>query len=208
MFEYRIQKSWENYKQDFGLGRLLIFQSFINLFFFFISFAFFNEPDGLALFPVVLSLVILFFRPAIIRSNDLIKTISIIIPIGFSIILNYYLMGEFDRSVGGLPRKDALFHAFDMALFSKPVSFYYESVLGNSGLLGRLIYDFMMMSYMLFYLFPIAAAAVYYTYLPSRERYSMGRLFFSVSLFFAINYLLFLLVPVTGPQYWLEDLYT
>jgi membrane-associated phospholipid phosphatase len=208
MFEYHIQKAWENYKQDFGLGRLLIFQSFINLFFFFISFAFFNGPDGLALFPVVLSLVILFFRPAILRSNDLVKTLSIVTPVGVSIILNYYLMGEFDRSVGGLPRQDALFHAFDMALFSKPVSFFYETTLGNIGLLGTLLYDFMMISYMLFYVFPLAATAVYYISLPSHERYRMGRLFFSVSLFFAINYLLFLLVPVTGPQYWLEDLYT
>jgi hypothetical protein len=208
MFEYRIQKAWENYKVDFGLGRLLIFQSFVNLFFFFISFLFFKGPDGLALFPVVLSLVVLFFRPLIIQSNDMVKILTIILTIGFSFILNYYLMGEFDRSIGGLVRKDALFHAFDMGLFSQPVSFFYERLLGNIGILGTIIYDFMMISYMLFYLFPVAAALYYYVTLPSNERYRVGRLFFSVSLFFSINYLLFLLVPVTGPQYWLEDLYT
>ena len=208
MFEYRIQKAWENYKEDFGLGRILIFQAFVNLFFFFISFIFFGGPDGLALLPVVISLIVLFFRPAILRANDLTKIISIAVPAGFSILINYYLMGEFDRAVGGLQRRDSLFHAFDMALFSKPVSFYYEKILGNIGLLGNLIYDFMMISYMLFYIFPIAAAATYYISLPSHERYRVGRLFFSITLFFAINYLLFLLVPVTGPQYWLQDLYT
>lgn len=208
MFEYKIQQAWEQYKEDMGLGRILLFLAFYNLFLFFISGILFTRFMPQALWPIVLAFIFYFLRPYLLRLNSKVLFWLNTIPVTISVILNYYLVGEFDRAVGGLTRRDAIFSDFDEGLFGTPVSFIFEEAARTLGTVGSLFYDLLMLSYMSYFLLPFIGGILYFRTLPRHEHYKIGRFFFSVVLFFALNFLMYLIVPVTGPQYWLKDLYT
>ncbi len=208
MFEYKIQQAWEQYKKDMGLGRILLFLAFYNLFLFFLSGVVFGGFMKEALWPVVLAFLFYFLRPHLLKLKNSTLFWLNTIPVTISVVLNYYLVGEFDRSVGGLTRRDAIFSNFDEALFGVPTSFIFEGAAQTLGTMGSLFYDLMMLSYMSYFLLPFIGGIFYFKTLGAHEHYKVGRFFFSVVLYFAINFLLYLIVPVTGPQYWLKDLYT
>jgi hypothetical protein len=207
MFEYRIQKAWEEYKLDLGLGRILLFLAFYNLFLFFISGVIFSHFKTEALWPVVIAFIFYFLRPKLIELPTRVLFWLNAIPITVSTILNYYLVGEFDRAVGGLTRRDPLFNQFDEFLFNGPASFLFEDTARLLGTTGSLFYDLMMLSYMSYFLLPFIGGHLYYQTLGAHEVYKVGRYFFSVVLYFAANFLFYLAIPVTGPQYWVKDLY-
>ena len=76
-------------------------------------------------------------------------------------------------------------------------------------LIGSIIYDMMMLSYMLYYLLPIYGGAILYQELKSKNKYKISRYVASFVLFFLINFFCYLLVPITGPQfYWEQDFTT
>lgn len=208
MFEYKIQQAWDQYKEDMGLGRILLFLAFYNLFLFFLSGFLFSGFMSQALYPIYLAFLFYFLRPYLLRLSTKVLFWLNTIPVTISIILNYYLVGEFDRAVGGLKRRDAIFSDFDEGLFGMPSSFLFEKAAEVLGLVGSLFYDLLMISYMSYFLLPLIGGILYFRTLRPEEHYRIGRFFFSVVLYFAMNFLLYLIVPVTGPQYWLKDLYT
>jgi len=208
MFEYRIQEAWDDYKSDMGLGRVLLFLAFYNLFLFFLSGFSFGGFRFDALYPIFIAFIFYFLRPRIKSLNDTALFFLNSIPAGLCVILNYYLIGEFDRSVGGLARRDPLFSAFDEWIFGGPPSLIFERIANQAGLIGSIIYDIMMLSYMSYFLLPLIGGYLYLRMLPKEDHYKVGRFFFSVVLYFAMNFIFYLLVPVTGPQYWMEDAFT
>lgn len=208
MFESRVQDAWDDYKNDLALGRILIWLTCYNLFLFFLSSLFFHTIKLLALFPVFVAFFFFFFRPKIIKIKKYYLFCFNIFLIALCIVLNYYLVGEIDKNNGLLPRRDALLSSFDLYLFGNPVSLFFESLASSAGLLGSLFYDFMILAYISYYILPIYGAYLYFGVLKENESYKIGRFFFSVLLYFAINFIFYLLVPVTGPQYWLTDFYT
>jgi hypothetical protein len=207
MFEAKIQKAWEDYQKDMGLGRMLLWLAFYNLFLFFLSGFVFNGFQLLALYPVGVAFIFYFLRPKILLLDHKVLFALNIVPVGISVILNYYLIGEFDRAVGHLTRRDAIFSSFDEYLFGGPVSFLFEDMATSMGLLGNLLYDLMMLAYMSYFLLPIYGGILYFRMLDRENSYKVGRLFFSVLLYFGLNFILYLVIPVTGPQYWMRDIY-
>ncbi len=208
MFEYRIQQAWDNFRGDFGLGRLTLFISFYNVFLFFLSGIFFGGFQLLALYPVVFAMIFYFLRQKFVRFSDTTKLVLNVLPLTITISLNYFLVGEMDRASGMLTRYDPFFSGIDLWLYSSPIASVFESVLRPTGLVGTFIYDLMMTSYMSYYLIPWYGAILYYRQLPSHLHYRLGRFQASVIVFFCLNYLFYLTVPVEGPQYYLKEFFT
>lgn len=205
MFEYKIQRAWEDYRKDMGLGRILLFLAFYNTFLFFLSGTAFGAFRLRALYPALFSLGFFALRPWVIKLPHRFKFVLNIIPVALCIILNYYLVGVFDESVKGLHRRDALFSEFDLWLFSKPSALIFFDFLKPLGAIGTFFYDVMMLSYISYFFLPLIGGILYFRSLKDSEREKVGRFFFSVILFFSLNFLFYLIVPVTGPQYWLPE---
>lgn len=208
MFEYRIQEAWENYRADFGLGRLTLFVAFYNTFLFFLSGLFFGGFQLMALYPVGFAMIFYLLRPRFVRFKDVTKLILNVIPLTIAISLNYFLVGEMDRASQLLLRRDPFFSGLDLWLFGSPVAQHFYSVLEPAGMIGSFIYDLMMTSYFTYYLIPWYGAILYFRQLPASLHYRLGRYQASIIIFFCLNYLLYLTVPVEGPQYYLKDYFT
>jgi membrane-associated phospholipid phosphatase len=207
VFEYSIQKAWEEYHKDMGLGRIAILVGSFNLLFFVIG-IFIGVVRPLALAPVVLALVYILMRAKFLKLPVLLQFILAMVPIILSIKLNYLLVGQYDQMAGGFTRLDPFFMKFDQWLFGEPVALVFRSFFEGYPTLTQWVYDFMMLSYFLYFILPIYGAILYYNVLPKKERYYLGRYFASVVIFFNMNFLFYLAIPVTGPQYFLEEKFT
>ncbi|TNF31343.1 MAG: hypothetical protein EP319_02460 [Deltaproteobacteria bacterium] len=207
MFEYKIQRAWDNYSRDFGLGRILVFISIFNAFLFFSVGLMYGSWRFAAFFPVGLALIFIFFRRKVISKGPLWIFIYNMIPMGIIILFNYTLIGVYDKSIGGVTRLDPFLANFDNWLFGKPVSLYIEDVMANSGLIGTVFYDMIMSSYIVYFFLPFYGAILYYRALPPISKYKVGRLCGSVVIYFCLNYLSYIFIPVTGPQYFYEGIY-
>lgn len=203
MFEFSIQKAWDNYHQDMGLGRVAILVALFSAFFFYIG-LFMGGARPLALAPLGLSVFYLFFRPKFLKLDPLWQFLLATLPVTVSIKLNYVLVGQFDMMANGLTRRDPFFIQFDQWLFGKPVADVFYHAVSDFPLLASVLYDFMMFSYVIYFLLPIYGAVLYYRLLEPQSRFYLGRYFASVVIFFNLNYLFYLAVPVTGPQFYLE----
>lgn len=205
MFEWKIQKGWEEYRRDFGLGRVAITTCFLNTFLFAIgSFAF----GGLvieALFPVIVSLIFFQVRERITQLRPHQIFIANIIPVGITIVLNYYIVGLYDQ-IGHLERYDSFFHMTDLKIFKLPIAFAISEFYDFLGPLKWIYYDLLQIAYMTYYLFPILGGYFYYQQLAKNHKFKIARFIGSVVIFFNLNYLLYLIIPVTGPQYFVEEL--
>jgi hypothetical protein len=206
MFEWKIQKAWESPEKDLGLGRILIFTSALNVLFFALFFLSFQTIVYGPLAVILLSLVAINCRDVMDSLNQRVQLAIIIFFVALVIIYNYSFVGLFDRMWGGLPRMDYYFSYIDHYLFGTSVSQWIYAALGSDSILTTLYYDFIQVSYLCFYLFPILGGLFYYKQLGRANKYKSGRYFASVTIFFIVNYLLYLLVPVTGPQYYLPFL--
>lgn len=204
MFEYKIQKAWEEYKLDFGLGRSLLLISCYNLFLFFLSFSLIGVLQLESLIPIIVAFLFYFLRSKIVLFRDTYKLCLSILPLTLVILLNYYLIGQFDAEIG-FARKDYLFAPFDEWIFGAPLALVAQNFLSPLGLIQKLFYDLLMLSYMSYFLLPIIGAIFIFRELPTTKKFKVGRFMISVLIFFFLNYLFYMLVPVTGPQYWMPD---
>lgn len=204
MFEYKIQKAWEDYKTDFALGRSLLLISMYNTFLFFLYAIWAGGYRREALIPIIFALIFYFLRPSVIKLRPTFKLMLGLIPLAISIFLNYYLIGEFDRAIG-FERKDQIFYSFDLWLFGEPVAKLGEGLLRPLGLIGSLFYDVLMTSYLSYFLLPIIGAFLIFKELADDQKHRIGRYLISVLFFFSLNYIFYMLVPVTGPQYWVPE---
>jgi hypothetical protein len=207
MFEYRIQKAWAQYKKDYGLSRIALYICFYNCFLFFLSGVVFEKFNFLALYPVAFALLFYFLRPAIIKMSPNWIFFFNTLPLAFTVTLDYYLIGQFDRSVDLLKRQDLFLATFDQWLWGKPVALVFQDILHPLGILGQFFYDLLMISYFSYYILPFVGGILFFNLLPKDKKYKMGRYFSSMVLYFSLNYLLYLSIPVTGPQYWLRHFF-
>lgn len=207
MFEYSIQKAWEEYHKDMGLGRIAILIGSFNVLFFIIG-LFMGGVRPIALVPVVFVLIYILMRDKFLSLPVLAQFILAVVPIVLSINLNYLLVGQYDQMAGGLTRLDPFFMRFDAWLFGEPVAKVFRSFFVSVPTLRQWAYDFMMLSYFLYFILPLYGAILFYKHLPKHKRYYLGRYFASVVIFFNVNFLFYLAVPVTGPQYYLKESFT
>jgi len=207
MFEYKLQRSWEKYREDLGLGRISLFVSFFNLFMFLFSLLFYGEMKIQFLVPIILGLLFSFFNTQITSLKNGYKLLINIAFLAFIIPYNYSLTGVIDELGQGLLRYDEFFSRFDQSLFGAPVANYIQNLIGD-GLFATFYYDWIQTSYMFFYIFPFYGVLVYYSRLKSSNKYKVGRMFSSVGLYFCLNYFLYIVVPVTGPQFHIPSAFT
>lgn len=130
------------------------------------------------------------------------------IPMLLSIGFNYFLIGRLDRIAGGFERYDEFFLNFEKSLFDSTLGMQIENFVGQFGGFGQFQFDLMMISYFLFYLFPYIGALRFYRQLRHDKKYIIGRFLASLTIFHSLNYLCYLLVPVTGPQHYVPYMYT
>jgi len=207
MFEWKIQKGWDEYRRDFGLGRLALATSVFNTFLFAISFSMIGIAVLEAFYPVVFSMIFFLFRDRIAKYRPLTIFVINAIPVTITILLNYYLVGLLDQLSGQFVRMDQVFVDFDQWLYGMPVASFIKVLsLRLFGSLQWLYYDYLQISYMTYYLFPFLGGVFYYKQLSQRNKAKIGRLIGSIAIFFNFNYLFYLIVPVTGPQYFIDKM--
>lgn len=207
MREFVIQKAWDQYQKDFGLGRILIFVSSYNIFLFFLSLVFFQTFDILFLVPVFFAIFYFGIRQFFVRWKPRYQFMFLFIPTLLSIGFNYFLIGRLNRIAGGLDKLDEYFLKFEFFLFGDLLGHWIEKFVHNLGSLGMLQFDLMMISYVTFYLLPYLGAIRFFTKLKHDKKFIIGRFFGSLIIFHSLNYVLYLLIPVTGPQHFIPHHY-
>ena len=135
------------------------------------------------------------------------KFLLMFVPTLLSIGFNYFLIGRIDRMVGSFERYDEYFLNFEKNLFGSPLGLHIENFVSQFGVIGQIQFDLMMVSYFLFYFFPYIGAVRFYQNLRYNKKYVVGRFLATLTIFHSLNYMCYLLVPVTGPQYYVPYLY-
>jgi hypothetical protein len=206
MFEYKIQNAWDSYISDFGLGRVILFICFFNLLLMFLGILMTGYLLVLSLYPIGLSLLFYFLRPQIIKLRSLYIFLINTIPITITIVFNYYLVGEFDRLAQGLIRYDEWFSSIDQSLFGKQIAILIQDFWKENSF-KTVYYDLIQTAYLTYYIFPIYGGVLYYRLLDEKRKYKIGRYFSSMAIFYSVNYLFYLIIPVMGPQFYHRDLF-
>lgn len=202
----RIKQIWHNYGSDLGLARICLLIIAYNCLFFISTVLFFSRPQLWTLGPALLAGAGLLLRSRIIRWGQKGLIIVAIIIIFATVIPNYFITGEIDRAAGGLPRNDQFFASFDHAVWGMQVATFIETKTQNlMGENSRLVYDFLMVVYFLYFVFPVYGAICYFTSLQGKQMWKMSRYCFSFLFSFMLNNILYLTVPVTGPQYFISE---
>lgn len=207
MFEYKLQKSWENYKQDLGLGRITLFVGFFSIFLFLFTLIFLQELRYSFLFPVVFVYVLSFFNKLISKQRNVFKFSITCLFLALIIPFLYHQTGIVDEASDGLGRFDTIFAQFDYLVFGQSVANFIQMKVGN-GFFATLFYDWVQTSYHFYFIFPFYGAIVYYRRLSNENIYKIARLSSSIAIFFSINFFLYIAIPVTGPQYFMPSAFT
>ncbi|EQC44904.1 phosphatase PAP2 family protein [Bacteriovorax sp. Seq25_V] len=205
MFESKIQKAWQDYRGDFGLGRIGLWVSLFEVFIFFICLLFFEAIIIEPLLPVILILFLISLEAYIHRLRNVHRFLINTLFLTCCIIFNYVFVGTFDKLAGGLTRYDLYFADLDLQILGLTSAAFFLKVTSFLGPLQSLYYDFLQLSYMTYFLFPFLGGIFYYQQLSERNKYKIGRFFASLMIFFFFNFLLYVLVPVSGPQYFLAS---
>ncbi|MEC8623420.1 MAG: phosphatase PAP2 family protein [Bdellovibrionota bacterium] len=204
----KIVNLWKDYKEDMGLGAMGLAIIFFNTLLFILSGLIFGPFNFYCLIPVFIYLIFFYFRNLIKPQKKAIKFLYSIIPLSLAIGLNYLLVGHIDRSVGGFPRVDRVFVDFDNWLFGlQGAQFIWKYTSSWNEVMRLFFYDYMVLSYMSYYIMPFYFGVLYYVNLDDNEKYKIISYFSTINLYYGVNFLFYLFIPVTGPQYYLEEIF-
>ena len=109
--------------------------------------------------------------------------------------LNYLLVGHIDRSVGGF-RMDKVFVDFDNWLFGLQAQLIWEYTSNWNEVVRLFFYDYMVLSYMSYYIMPFYFGILYYVSLNDNEKYKIISYFSTINLYYAVNFLFIYLYPL------------
>ncbi len=204
--KFLLKNAFYQYREDFGLGRTALLILSYTILYFLVT-AIWVKPLWYLLVPVMICLILLFFRQRILESGSLTKFLSNI-PIPFSFALfGYISVGDIDRHFNKLKRMDDLAIAFDSLFSAKPIALVFEELMHPFPLLKVIFYDLLMISYFLYFLVPFVGGILLYRQFSHKLKHKIGQFVFAIALFYMINYLFYILVPITGPQYYQADLF-
>ncbi|WP_127715957.1 phosphatase PAP2 family protein [Halobacteriovorax sp. HLS] len=204
MFEYKLQKSWDNYRDDFGLGRISLIICFFCLFIFIYSLVFLNDARFSSLIPIVIVYCMTLFGAKIKSSSHFAKFLINVIFLGSMIPFLYDQTGILDETGHGLQRFDEFFATFDQKLWGDSIANIIQRLAGTS-FFATLYYDWIQTAYLFYFLFPFYMCTVYYCSLPEKLKFKVARPMASVTIFFCFNYFLYIVIPVTGPQFFIPS---
>ena len=204
----KIVDLWKDYKEDMGLGAMGLSIIFFNILLFILSGLIFGPFNFYCLGPVFIYLIFFLFKKKITLKKKWFKFLYSIIPLSLSIGMNYLLVGHIDKSVGGFPRVDKVFVDFDNWLFGvQGAQLIWEYTLNWNETIRVFFYDYMVLSYMSYYIMPFYFGVLYYINLDDNEKYKIISYFSTINLYYAVNFLFYLFIPVTGPQYFVEEIF-
>lgn len=173
--------------------------------FYFIITALLLRPLWYLFIPIGLSALSLIFRQKICESSNLTKFLANIpIPTGFA-ITGYISVGDIDQLSHVLARKDHWAIAFDNFFFDRPIALIIEETLNPFPLMSVVFYDVLIINYFLYFVTPFIGGILLYRQFSREFKHNVGQFIFSICLFYITNYLLYLLVPITGPQYFQKE---
>lgn len=205
MFESKLQRSWREYKRDYAFTRIAIWVCFFQVFLTFISMFLIGQFDHSPLYIVGIAFIFI----NLIQIRVFVKPYSLyfisILFLTLTILGNYLFVGKVAKFATELERFDLFFANIDIFLFNKPISLYLNEIYRHFGSFTFVIYDFLQLSYMTYFFFPLLGSIFYFRQLDKIHRYRIGRFFSSMIIFFCLNYLLYLIVPVSGPIYYLDE---
>ena len=207
MFEISIQKAWEQRLKDFGLGRMALFICFFNAFLFFIGGFYFQKFNLYILLPLPVSFAFYAYRQKIIEKGHAFILIMNAVFMNVAISYNYYMIGELDRMAGVLQRYDEVMWKFDLWVFKAPPALLIENVFQVTKIYSTFFYDSIIICYLLYYALPYLGGILYYLQLPKHLKYRVGRFCSNIVIYYSINYTLYFTIPVSGPQYYIRELF-
>lgn len=199
--------AWKNSREDMGLGKISLIILAYDLFLFIVFLFYPGHFSPQILLPCLFALFALLVRGWIIRQHDLVKTLFSLVLAFFFCLYNYDYIGKLDQIVN-FHKLDFFFAQFDMLVFGMPVSEYLGRSFPFNTSWGAFFNDLLIIDYILFYFFGIFAVVGTYLNLSKRKKYRVGIVIVSYQLFLGINYLFYILVPVSGPQYYQKAFFT
>lgn len=208
MFEQKIQFAWDDYSKDFGLGRIILFTCALNTFLFFLSAINYGEISFIPLIPIFVAMLFYYFRDQIVRMSPISIFVLNALIMTIVIVVNYTFCGMVDEMAQGLRRYDSLFAQIDESLYGAPIAIVIERLMTGHGVFSTIFYDYIQSCYITYFLFPFFGGIAYWLQLEDDRRPKIGRYLSSILIFFNINFLLYILVPVSGPQFFQKEIFT
>lgn len=213
-FTVGILKSLQNWIErkaqgvhDFGLFRSSILIIVYNLGLIFFCLVYCRKMFFQSLLVIIIHGLIIYYRKEIENLGR--SSLFIFHTLGLVTFmwLNYQLVGLIDMSMGGLPLYDNLMLEFDILLFQVPFATYFEDQVSGWGMFKQILYDILMVSYMMYYIFPFYGILLLYKKGKEKNSSHLGQYISSIIILFIFTFTFYLIVPVTGPQYFLRNFF-
>jgi membrane-associated phospholipid phosphatase len=155
---------------------------------------------------LLIHLLLLYKYSDITKRGDNAILLALFIGLGSFMWFNYETIGLIDRALGGLPTYDKIIAQIDEVIFGTNVAhFFYTMTLGLAWF-QRVIYEILIYAYFSYYILPFILMALYfYSCEKAEERLLLGRLVASIYILNALISCSYLIVPVTGPIYFLKQ---
>ncbi len=162
------------------------------------------KPLWYLFIPIGFSILALVFRQNICEKGPIVKFLANIpVPTSFG-ITGYISVGDIDR-LYPLVRRDNWGVEFDNLLFDQPIALIIEQAFGPFSLLKTVFYDLLIINYFLYFLTPFIGGFILYRQFSKEFKHKIGQFIFSICLFYILNFLFYILVPITGPQYFQSE---
>lgn len=194
--------------KDFGLRRLSFLVIIYNLFLSLWCFSLLGKVFYQNYFLLFLCGILLFFRNKIVAQGKYFLMGAHILLLVSQMWWDYEVVGCIDQAVGGFPRFDAWAASIDQMIFGGIPSLWLQNFLANISPLDKYVYDVLMLSYILYFLLPFLVMFIFFFEVKEDSIHFVGRILSSYLLFFMMNFVCYLLVPISGPQHYFENLYT
>lgn len=211
LFSHFIQKLHDlfyNTATDGGLGRIGLFIFLYNFFIFFVTTVFFQKLLFQAIIVGASALLILLGINHIkkLEKQQILILQSLFLPLFMWV--DYDLIGAIDKYFIAPKRYDVFFQSVDLFIWKGAASnvlvHFFQKIFGS---LTAYFFDLLMMAYSIFYVWIFVGLWFIFlfrkkTYLEDSTRYLS-----SVVIYFIINFTLYMIFPVTGPQYFYQHLF-
>ncbi|MBF0206644.1 MAG: phosphatase PAP2 family protein [Oligoflexia bacterium] len=121
---------------------------------------------------------------------------------------DYDLIGSVNKHFGGLNLYDNYLLSFDLFLFKMPVADFFEKALLNTGFIKNIFYDILMIAYICYYPLVYLGIIHFSSFKNDPKKFSLiNQYSFSMVVLLLLSFIGYLLIPVTGPQYYLKEQY-
>lgn len=190
-----------SHKEDMGLGRNFLL-TIVYSFFLSLLVVATNTDTYLPLIPMGMGIVYLWIRYRW-RPRKWILFFLTPLCFGFILPLFYVVIGKIDSALAPA-RFDSLLSSVDMMIFQMPVADWILEILSHLKEPLWPWYDIMITFYFCYYILPVFGGFSLIKTLPEKDYHFISAYNSSILIFFIINFLCYLIVPVSGPQYHLD----